>query len=903
MKAFICLGTHWDREWYEPFQEYRMWLVELMDELIDRMEAGPEYLHFHLDGQTILIEDYLDIRPEKKDRLAALLKAGRISAGPWYLLPDEWLISPESYIRNLQRGHDLCRALDVEAMPYSYTPDQFGHIAALPMIMSGFGITSGLVWRGTQDEHFPNHFIWVAPDGSRMVTHKLTDRYAYASLFLGARREIEKADFSEASFKEHFDPYFENEKARSRHVPLTLLVDGIDHQDPPKTIPRLIGELRTRYPEVTFEWTSLADYAQALAPYADTLPERHGELRQPCNAGSRQHIQYLIVHTLSSRYPIKKRNDECQALMEKWAEPCALFQQMNGGQPIVRYIEKAWEYLLKNHPHDSICGCSIDQVHRDMRYRFDQCELIGDGIVRRALAQLGKPYVDLRHVADATGTTCKDSGDDPFCLAVHNPLPWKRNEVVELAIPFPGGWKHHYVDGLMSGERCNQFVLRNNHGAAIPFQIVRVERDTLNGFLDERGRRCVAQGDTYHVAAELTLPACGATTVLVEPTDGATRNFGSLATGVLSASNGLVDFTLAPGGSGTLSCANSRRSYSGLFLYEDGGDCGDGWTYGNPLNDQRVRSYGTQVTTALDEDGPLRTVFRVERILSLPRALDNATGGRQADRTPLRITDLIYLEKNAPYVRVKTRVENNVRDHRLRVLFPTRIQAEQSFADSPFAVVERDIAIPKETAAWQERVNPEKPFSSFFGIKDEEGGLAVLSPGGLHEYAVTECRDRALALTLFRSTYKTFRTSGEPDGELLQDLDFEYLLFPFTGTFYPVFATATVACRQVGVKHHLVQEMKEDTSMVSLEKENLVVSALKLANNGNGGIIRLWNPSEEAVTNKIHVAVSLESAVYCDLKEDFTAGIAEMGEHTIPVIVPARGLATVRFTWSNSPSE
>lgn len=901
MKAFICLGTHWDREWYESFQEYRMWLVELMDELIDRMEADPEYLHFHLDGQTILIEDYLDIRPEKKERLVTLLKAGRISAGPWYILPDEWLISAESYIRNLQLGNDICRALGVEAMPYSYTPDQFGHIAALPMIMGGFGIASGLVWRGAQDEHFPSHFNWVAPDGSRMAAHKLTDRYAYGSLFLGARAAIEQADFSDASFKEHFEPYFENEKARS-HVPLALLIDAIDHQDPPKTIPRLLKELRCRYPEVTFEWASLADYATALAPYAGALPEYHGELRQPANANSREHVQYLIVHTLSSRYPIKKRNDECQALLGKWVEPYTLFQQMNGGRPIIRYLKKAWAYLLKNHPHDSICGCSIDQVHRDMRYRFDQCELIGDGVVRRAMAGLSRPYVNLQHVAGAMGTAAKDSEDAPFCLAVHNPLPWKRHEVVELAIPFPGGWKHRYVDGLMTGEPCNQFVLKNNDGTTIPFQIIRVDRNTANRLLDERGRRCVVQGDTYHVAVELTLPACGARTVSIEPTDAATRNFGSLTTGVLSASNGLIDFKLDSDGSATLSCAKSGRSYSGLFLYEDGGDCGDGWTYGNPLNDQIVRSHGTQVTTAFDEDGPLRTVFRVERLLCLPRALDRATGWRHDDRTALRITDLIYVERYAPYVRVKTRVENNVLDHRLRVLFPTRIQAEKSFADSPFAVVERDIAIPKETAAWQERVNPEKPFSSFFGIKDEEGGLAVLSPGGLHEYAVTECRDRALAVTLFRSTYQTFRTAGEPGGELLQDLYFEYLLFPFTSAFDPVFAAATVARNQVGVKHHLVQGMNEDTSMVSLEKEDLVISALKPANDGNGGIIRLWNPGGEAVSNRIHVAVSLESAVYCDLKEDTIAEITGVDEHSIPVNVPARGLATVRFTWSRRSS-
>ncbi|HQK76326.1 MAG TPA: alpha-mannosidase, partial [Candidatus Hydrogenedentes bacterium] len=155
MRAYYCPGTHWDREWYEPFQEFRMWLVELVDDLLDLLERQPAYTCFHLDGQAVVLEDYLRVRPENRDRLVAQMRAGRIVAGPWYVLPDEWLVSGESYIRNVMKGRAVCRELGVPAMRFAYTPDQFGHIAALPMLIRGLGFDAGICWRGAQDENYP----------------------------------------------------------------------------------------------------------------------------------------------------------------------------------------------------------------------------------------------------------------------------------------------------------------------------------------------------------------------------------------------------------------------------------------------------------------------------------------------------------------------------------------------------------------------------------------------------------------------------------------------------------------------------------------------------------------------------------------------------------------------------
>ena len=129
----IVPHTHWDREWYEPFQVFRYKLVKLIDTLIEIME-GQDY-RFMLDGQTIVLEDYFEIRPEKKDTVLELIRRGKLAVGPWYLLPDEWLVGEESLVRNLELSYGMAREMGISLMNVGYLPDQFGHSQAIPQIL------------------------------------------------------------------------------------------------------------------------------------------------------------------------------------------------------------------------------------------------------------------------------------------------------------------------------------------------------------------------------------------------------------------------------------------------------------------------------------------------------------------------------------------------------------------------------------------------------------------------------------------------------------------------------------------------------------------------------------------------------------------------------------------------
>ena len=147
----VVSHTHWDREWYLTFQQFRFRLVEMMDQLLALLDADPNYRTFMLDGQAIVLEDYLEIRPEREEEIRRYVQEGRLLIGPWYILPDEFLVSPEAMVRNLLVGERVCRRFG-PSMRIGYLPDPFGHIGQMGQILRGFGMDVACLWRGVGDQ-------------------------------------------------------------------------------------------------------------------------------------------------------------------------------------------------------------------------------------------------------------------------------------------------------------------------------------------------------------------------------------------------------------------------------------------------------------------------------------------------------------------------------------------------------------------------------------------------------------------------------------------------------------------------------------------------------------------------------------------------------------------------------
>ncbi len=250
----IVPHTHWDREWYAPFQQYRVQLVHLVDDLLGLLEADPSFTRFLLDGQTAVVDDYLAVRPDAAPRLAALAAAGRLQVGPWMILMDEFMVSGETIVRNLQHGLVRAAALGGDAaMRVGYLPDMFGHVAQMPQILRLAGLEHAVVWRGVPSDVTRTAFWWRAPDGSEVRAE-----YLYGSYSNG--RDIPA------------DPARLVARARGYEAELgraalpgggMLLMNGSDHLLPQPWLGRVVAEANALQDDYRFAVTSLGEYVRA----------------------------------------------------------------------------------------------------------------------------------------------------------------------------------------------------------------------------------------------------------------------------------------------------------------------------------------------------------------------------------------------------------------------------------------------------------------------------------------------------------------------------------------------------------------------------------------------------------------------------------------------------------------
>lgn len=740
--------THWDREWYRPFQSFRMQLVDLVDRVMDMLEAEPDFA-FTLDGQLATVDDYLEIRPEQEERLRRHVQSGRLAIGPWQILMDEFLVSGETLVRNLERGWH--RAGDFgQPMRAGYLPDMFGHIAQMPQILRNAGLADAVVWRGVPAAIDRHAFRWEAPDGSWVRAEYLAAGYGNAAYLFAVP---DRLDAAAERFDDWAAPWFGTDAI--------LAMYGTDHTAPVPELARLVRHLNEVRPASRMRISTLAQYLEAAAPLIETDPTWRGEMR----AGARANV---LMGVASARIDIKQAAGRAETVLERYAEPLNALHVPADAWPTA-FLDLAWGKVIENSAHDSICGCSVDPVVAQVLVRFAEAEQIGSALARRA--------------AVAVAATVPRGA-----LAVINPTPARREGLVEAEVAIPETWTSVALE-LPDGSRVGtqevgrkgsvlldesvlgaeaEELFRRFHGREIfdhAWNGYHVEGRTITfevdvdpdpAWLDVDGLRAevmaamlAAPDESWQVrivarsrrtvAASVPMPALGWTAV--RPIEGEAPIGHGVRVNGRRLDNGLLSVEVADDGTLTLVAADGTRA-SGAGGIVDGGDVGDSYNYGPPATDSLVHApRAVEIETELD--GPVRGRLAVTRAYDWPRGAAPDLSARTAEEEPTDVRMAVELRAGEPFVRIAVSFVNHSDDHRVRFHAPLPRRASVSSAEGQFCVVERGL-----TGEGGYREEPLATFPAHGWV--DAGGLAILLDH-IGEYELTD-DGAGIALTLLRST-------------------------------------------------------------------------------------------------------------------------------------------------------
>lgn len=730
-QVHVVPHTHWDREWYKPYPVFRMQLVELLDDLLPRLEGDGSFAHFQLDGQLAVVDDYLEIRPDQGERITALNRSGRLSFGPWYTLPDEFLVSGETHVRNLRLGLATAERFG-GSMPVGYLPDMFGHVAQMPQILAGFGLADAVVWRGVPFAIDAPAFWWEAPDGTAVRAEYLADGYGNGARMPEHGKELlDKIDaFRAAQGARAGDPI--------------LWMNGTDHLLPQAHLGRVVAEANEASDDYRIVVTSLA--AHLAASPRTGLPTWPGELR----SGARSN---LLMGVASCRVDVKQAAARAERWLERVAEPLATCWQPADAYPAA-FLAHAWRDVIRNAAHDSICGCSADEVNDAVLHRYAESTRVAEAIAQRALIRV---LAESQQAAVAVNPTARDRAGMVSAVIAGDVAPphtqqlsvreaVDRTHTITRATALPVVQRLIVDDPKISGAE----VVEHPDGTVV----ATFQADSGPKLQDMTALRlqleALAEADPDGVV-HLDIARTRATQEVLLRTDPipgfgwrglAPADLGDHA--VRSTGQGLTNglVTIIPDQSdGTFSV----NGLPGLGRIVDDGDEGDTYNWSPPAFDGAIQR-PQDVDVLVTEAGPVRGRIQITRRYRWPTRIE---AGRRVGPIDVFTYTTVELRAGEDLVRVTVRFDNPATDHRVRMWFPLPEPAAGSVAECAYGTVARGLTAeggPNEVGL------PTFPSRRFVSA----GGLTVAHEG-LCEYELVdvtgegdEARASALAITLLR---------------------------------------------------------------------------------------------------------------------------------------------------------
>ena len=741
----IISHSHWDREWYQSFETHRMKLIELVDNILDKAENDPEFGGFFLDGQVIAIDDYLEIRPEKRAQVEKCIREGKIQTGPWYILQDEFLTSGEACVRNLQVGMQ-------EAEQYGavgnvgYFPDAFGNAGQMPQVLKQAGMEAVVFGRGVkpigpnnevtggQYESTYSEMMWESPDGTKLPGILFANWYNN-----GVEIPVDEAEAK---------VYWDKKLADARKFAAThqlLLMNGCDHQPLQKNITEAIRVARKLYPDIEFIHSDFKKYVEAMEKeISENFSTVKGELTSQETDG-----RWTLANTASSWIGLKQDNRAGETALERKAEPAAAMAQVFGKTYPEDQMTYSWKKLMQNHPHDSICGCSVDEVNEEMKTRFAKSRQVADAIYEESV----------EYLTNKVNTAALPGDGEKIPFVVWNTSGTAKTQVVEKEIHLFRDYNLFVWDGYEAAEQVElpAMVLRDADGNEVPAKIADAGIAFGYDLPDDRFRQPY-MAKKVRVTFEAEVPALGYRTYYLETAE-QLQNVDVVSGDANVLENDVMKVVVNEDGSYSLLDKKTGRTYENLGCYEDTGDMGNEYIYIQDTGKQVISTKGRKAEVSCVERNAFRTVVEIRHKMMVPSGMGEElqrqremcidpytrVAKRSFELVEMDVKTVLTLEKSAKGLRVATTICNQAKDHRVRVIFPTGLHASTHMADSAFEVVRRNN---RHNDTWTNPCGCERQ-QCFAAMEDEKGGLLVANRG-LYEYEILEEQENAIAVTLLR---------------------------------------------------------------------------------------------------------------------------------------------------------
>lgn len=781
--------THWDREWYESFETFRGKLVEGIQIALKALDEK-QFEYFMLDGQTVVLEDLKEVLEyEIFERLEKYIRERKIAIGPWYVLPDEFLVSGESLIRNLQMGIDISKEYNTDEF-VGYLPDTFGHIGQLPQIFNSLGINWSLIFRGAKSNKSEAYFI--GSDGTKIKTLILPLWSGYYNHFL-----------TYEDYEDRLKKYVEDVEKFSNNGEL-LLLNGADHLLPYNKLKDRLEELSESL-SLVIKQTSLVEYTKSL----DSLEleeEILGEQRDESKA-------YILSNVLSSRTYLKKQNQALEDEITLISEPMELIKSLINGGYKYRSLEHTWKTLLKNHPHDSICGCSIDEVHREMETRNEKLKDMLKSI----------EYFAAKHVIKWDAVKNNK-------IYVFNPHPYEYKTAIDCSINLP--------------PEIKWFKLIDKSGADVPMVIHSRERkkifkadvDLEPNWYNVNEFKVAFLGEFNYLGYKEYIIEEGNAPINKAYVENAIEN---------------EFIKLWVDSDGNLNALNKRTSkeYKGINQFISSMDCGDEYSYSPPMKD--LLSRARIISIDYVEKNKIYQELKLSYSMLQPKELQADRKSPSIDKAESFIETRVRLLNHCSSVYFETKVINNAKDHRLRVIFPAGKKVKEYYTDVSFDVVKRK---PLDTVSYHADMMKEVKVNTY----PTDSYITIPEDFSVMHLGIQECEigaygyeNDALYLNLLRAvgwlSQDDFSTRGGGAGPKFQTPEAQCLgehVFKYGLTFENDIA---FQARVMRIDPKVIQgnEIKDGLeNILFLDNKKVAVSSFYKTKNGSI-VLRLYNTTHE----------------------------------------------------------